>query len=93
MIKIPQYVVLCLNIYCGVSRMSWWGIWMSENNISLFDPKSEIMLQLCPNCEQKLLILRWISGKIIVYRNKISPQVKLFKKELKLFIYLYLGLD
>lgn len=51
---------------------------MSENNISLFDPKSETMLQLCPNCEQKLLILRVISGKIIVYRNKISPQVKLF---------------
>lgn len=58
---------------------------MSENNISLFDPKNEIIMQLCPNCEQKLLILRVISGKIIVYRNKISLQVKFSKKELKLF--------
>ena len=57
---------------------------MSENNISLFDPKSETMLQLCPNCEQKLLILRWISGKINVSEIKFQFGVKFLQKYVKL---------
>ncbi len=58
----------------------WWGIWISENNISLFYHKSEILIQICPKCEQKQLKFCSEGGKIKVNRNKVSLLSEIFLK-------------
>jgi hypothetical protein len=56
------------------------GIWISENNISLFYPKSEILIQICLKCEQNQLKLCSEGGKIKVNRNKVSFLSEIFLK-------------